>query len=42
MQQTEFLTIVMPFKDKLFRMAKRLLVSREEAEEMKRPRCKNS
>jgi RNA polymerase sigma-70 factor (ECF subfamily) len=33
MQQTEFLTIVMPFKDKLFRMAKRLLVSREEAED---------
>lgn len=33
MKQTEFLTIVMPFKDKLFRMAKRLLVSTEEAED---------
>jgi len=33
MQQTEFLDIVMPFKDKLFRLAKRLLVSREEAED---------
>ena len=33
MQQTEFLHIVMPFKDKLFRLAKRLLVSREEAED---------
>jgi RNA polymerase sigma-70 factor (ECF subfamily) len=33
MQQTEFLNIVMPFKDKLFRLAKRLLVSREEAED---------
>ncbi|RNC89779.1 MAG: RNA polymerase sigma factor [Allomuricauda sp.] len=33
MQQTEFLNVVMPFKDKLYRMAKRLLVSREEAED---------
>ena len=33
MQQTEFLNVVLPFKDKLFRMAKRLLVSREEAED---------
>ena len=33
MTQTEFLTIVMPFKDKVFRLAKRLLVSREEAED---------
>ena len=33
MQQKEFLHIVMPFKDKLYRMAKRLLVSREEAED---------
>ena len=33
MQQSEFLNIVMPFKDKLYRMAKRLLTSREEAED---------
>lgn len=33
MKQTEFLHIVLPFKDKLFRMAKRLLVSTEEAED---------
>jgi RNA polymerase sigma-70 factor (ECF subfamily) len=33
MKQSEFLTMVMPFKDKLFRMAKRLLVSTEEAED---------
>lgn len=33
MQQSEFLNVVMPFKDKLFRLAKRLLVSREEAED---------
>ncbi len=33
MQQKEFLAVVMPFKDKLYRMAKRLLVSREEAED---------
>ena len=33
MTQTEFLQIVLPFKDKVFRLAKRLLVSREEAED---------
>lgn len=33
MKQTEFLQIVMPFKDKVFRLAKRLLVSVEEAED---------
>lgn len=33
MQQNEFLNVVLPFKDKLFRLAKRLLVSREEAED---------
>lgn len=33
MTQTEFLNIVIPFKDKVFRLAKRLLVSREEAED---------
>lgn len=33
MQQKEFLALVMPFKDKLYRMAKRLLVSKEEAED---------
>lgn len=33
MKQKEFLNIVLPFKDKLFRMAKRLLVSTEEAED---------
>ncbi len=33
MQQSEFLNVVMPFKDKLFRLAKRLLVSTEEAED---------
>jgi len=33
MNQSEFLNVVMPFKDKLYRMAKRLLVSREEAED---------
>ncbi|EID77105.1 RNA polymerase sigma factor [Imtechella halotolerans] len=33
MTQAEFLHTVMPFKDKLFRMAKRLLVSTEEAED---------
>jgi len=34
MTQSEFLNIVMPFKDKVFRLAKRLLVSREEAEDV--------
>ncbi|UOB18216.1 RNA polymerase sigma factor [Abyssalbus ytuae] len=33
MQHREFLNIVMPVKDKLFRFAKRLLVSTEEAED---------
>jgi RNA polymerase sigma-70 factor (ECF subfamily) len=33
MTQIEFLNIVMPFKDKVFRLAKRLLVSTEEAED---------
>lgn len=33
MKQAEFLTVVMPFKDKLYRLAKRLLVSSEEAED---------
>ena len=33
MTQTEFLDVVMPFKDKLYRLAKRLLVSSEEAED---------
>ena len=33
MQQKEFINQVMPFRDKLFRLAKRLLVSREEAED---------
>jgi RNA polymerase sigma-70 factor (ECF subfamily) len=33
MTQAEFLNIVMPFKDKVFRLSKRLLVSKEEAED---------
>ncbi|MFA5297013.1 MAG: sigma-70 family RNA polymerase sigma factor [Lutibacter sp.] len=33
MEQSEFLKTVMPFKDKVFRLAKRLLVSTEEAED---------
>ena len=33
MTQTEFLNVVLPFKDKVFRLAKRLLVSTEEAED---------
>src|SRR5690554_7013981 len=33
MTQAEFIHIVMPFKDKVFRLAKRLLVSKEEAED---------
>lgn len=33
MNQNEFMLLVNPFKDKLFRMAKRLLVSTEEAED---------
>lgn len=33
MQQREFIQLVNPFKDKLFRIAKRMLISREEAED---------
>ncbi len=33
MNQTEFLNTVLPLKDKVFRLAKRLLVSRDEAED---------
>lgn len=33
MTQADFVNIVMPFKDKMFRLAKRLLVSKEEAED---------
>ena len=33
MKQSEFLKTVMPFKDKVFRLAKRLLVSTAEAED---------
>ena len=33
MKQQEFLQIISPFKDKIFRVAKRLLVSIEEAED---------
>lgn len=33
MKQAEFLHIITPFKDKLYRLAKRLLVSSEEAED---------
>jgi len=33
MKQSEFINLVMPFKDRLFRLAKRLLVSKEEAED---------
>tara|TARA_B100000795_G_C22705504_1_gene401385 strand:+ start:135 stop:644 length:510 start_codon:yes stop_codon:yes gene_type:complete len=33
MNQSDFLKVALPFKDKVFRMAKRLLVSTEEAED---------
>jgi RNA polymerase sigma factor (sigma-70 family) len=33
MNQTEFIKIISPFKDRVFRLAKRLLVSTEEAED---------
>lgn len=33
MDQNEFVSLITPFKDKLFRLAKRLLVSSEEAED---------
>ena len=34
MDQNDFLKLITPFKDKLFRLAKRLLVSTEEAEDV--------
>lgn len=33
MNQNEFLNVILPFKDRLFRIAKRLLISTEEAED---------
>ena len=33
MTQSDFVALVMPFKDKVYRLAKRLLVSKEEAED---------
>ncbi|MGB5461240.1 MAG: sigma-70 family RNA polymerase sigma factor [Eudoraea sp.] len=33
MTQSEFLNVIMPFKDKLYRLSKRLLISAEEAED---------
>jgi len=33
MEKTEFIALVMPFKDKLYRLAKRILVSNDEAED---------
>ena len=33
MTQADFTNLILPFKDKVFRLAKRLLVSREEAED---------
>lgn len=33
MNQNEFIQLITPFKDKLFRLAKRMLVSKEEAED---------
>lgn len=33
MKQAEFLAVVMPFKNKVYRLAKRLLISSEEAED---------
>ncbi len=33
MDKTEFILLVMPFKDKLYRLAKRILVSKDEAED---------
>ncbi|WP_027124809.1 RNA polymerase sigma factor [Gelidibacter mesophilus] len=33
MTQTDFVKLVLPFKDKIYRLAKRLLVSNEEAED---------
>lgn len=34
MKQQEFIQLINPFKDKLFRMAKRMLISTEEAEDV--------
>ena len=34
MTQSEFVIIVQPFKDKVFRLARRLLISVEEAEDV--------
>ncbi|MDN3723745.1 RNA polymerase sigma factor [Aequorivita sp. SDUM287046] len=33
MDKTEFIAIVMPFRDKLYRLARRILVSKDEAED---------
>lgn len=33
MEKTEFISAIMPFKDKLYRLAKRILVSKDEAED---------
>ncbi|WP_339835604.1 sigma-70 family RNA polymerase sigma factor [uncultured Flavobacterium sp.] len=33
MKQQEFITLIKPFKDKLYRLAKRMLISNEEAED---------
>ena len=33
MNQSDFLEVILPFKDKVFRLAKRLLASKEEAED---------
>ena len=33
MKQEEFLSIVMPFRDKMYRLARRILVSSDEAED---------
>ncbi len=33
MDKTEFIRIVMPFKDRLYRLAKRILISKDEAED---------
>jgi len=33
MNQSDFLKVVLPFKDKVFRLSKRLLTSTEEAED---------
>ncbi len=33
MDKTQFIALVMPFKDKLYRLAKRILVSKDEAED---------